>query len=191
MAKFLAKLAYSSLLFCTLKVNPAYSCCGKEPKSLEILDEILLALQPPHSLPPHVFYKTLSNTLQCKTSQNKCHSFSNHLLKKLWQLLRDLERERKCIFDEDEWSIVEDSIMAAQGHRLTKQDQPDVFIIPDFLTPKKCKRLVKLHKDLNVDSHRRYKLQELVQLLKSNTYFSSELASFVHDSCSFLVSFPF
>lgn len=143
------KVAYSSLIFCILRVNLAFSRCAKEPKSLEILDEILDESKRSHSLFSYGCHQSLNERLQCETNKKKCSSIDNPLLQNLWYLLHDLENERECTFDEVEWSGIKDDIMVAQGERVTKEDQPDVFIIPNFLTEEQCEKLVKVHKEIS------------------------------------------
>lgn len=149
MMNFFNKIACSSLIYFILQVNPAFSRCRNEPKSVEMVDQILLEVKRSHSLVSHGYYKHLNKSLKCKTENMKCSSISNPLLQKLWYLLRDLENERECIFDEVEWSEIKDNIKISQGQRVAKKDQPDVFIIPNFLTPKQCEELVKIHKEIS------------------------------------------
>lgn len=151
-----AKVAYSSLIFCILRVNLAFSRCAKEPKSLEILDEILDESKRSHSLFSYGCHQSLNERLQCETNKKKCSSIDNPLLQNLWYLLHDLENERECTFDEVEWSGIKDNIMVAQGERVTKEDQPDVFIIPNFLTEEQCENLVKVHKEISNTIPRKY-----------------------------------
>ena len=145
---FFTKVVFPGLLFCTLRVNPGcVSRCANEPKSLQTINYILRKLDHPSFSFPYGCYKRSSSTRrQCKMGQKKCSPVSKSLLQSLWYLLRDLENGRKCTSDEREWTRIKDSIVReAQGKRLTEKSQPDVFIIPDFLTRNQCEELVKIH----------------------------------------------
>jgi hypothetical protein len=67
----------------------------------------------------------------------------------LWYLLHDLENERECTFDELEWNRIKDNIIAKEGKRVTKEDEADVYIIPNFLTQEQCEELVKIYEEIS------------------------------------------
>lgn len=155
---FFTKVAFSFLIISTSRVCPTFSRCVTEPKSLQMLDEILLELKRPSSL---VFYgcdEKLHNRMKCETKEKKFPSISNQLLQKLWILLYELETERECKFDETEWSWIKEKISVAQGERVTKESQPDVFIIPNFLKQEQCKELVKIHEEISRSINTKYEL---------------------------------
>ena len=147
--KLFTKIVYSSLLFCTLRVNPAFSFCANEPKSLKMLDEILLESKRSHSFFSYCCYPPLNRRSQSETRENTCSTESNPLRQKLWYLLHDLENERECTFDELEWNRIKDNIIAKEGKRVTKEDEADVYIIPNFLTQEQCEELVKIYEEIS------------------------------------------
>ena len=149
MVAFVTKIAFSSLMYFILTVNPAFSRCTNEQKYIEMVDQILLNVKRSHSLTSHGCYQPFDKALQCKTKNTKYSSISSPLHQNLWYLLRDVDKERECIFDEVEWSGIKANIRRLQGVRVAKKDQPDVFIIPDVLTQKQCKELVKIHKEIS------------------------------------------
>ena len=149
MVAFVTKIAYLSLIYFILKVNPAFSRCTNEQKYIKMVDQILLEVKRSHSLTSHGCYRPFKKASQWKTKNMKYWSISSPLLQNLWYLLRHVDKERECIFDEVEWSRIKDNIRRLQGVRVTKKDQPDVFIIPDVLTQKQCKKLVKIHKEIS------------------------------------------
>ena len=146
---FFMKIAYLSLMYFILQVNHAFSRCRNERKIVEMVGTISLEVKRSYSLVLHDCYHPLNKVLQCKTENTKCSSIRNPLLQKLWYLLRDLEEEKECIFDEVKWNEIQDNIKNLPGERVAKKDQPDVFIIPNFLTQKQCEELVKIHKEIS------------------------------------------
>ena len=157
------------VIFCTMGANLARSSCASEPKSHQMLDEILLESKRSHYRFSYTFFQSLNKKPQCETKENSCSSKTSSLLQKLWCLLHDLEDERECTFDQVEWERIKNNIEATHGQRITNEDQPDVFIIPNFLTPMQCEELVKVQKEIsnNISTRKHWKFSTTRQMLKA------------------------
>ncbi|XP_028397289.1 uncharacterized protein LOC114521079 [Dendronephthya gigantea] len=162
-------LACSLVLIFTVKMKSAFSSCENEPKSLEMLEEILRdskRLQNSFlSYSPHQsFYRRLLSRAEEKTCSSQ---LSNCLLRNLWHLLYYLEAERECTFDEMEWTRIKRKIKLAQGEQITGQNQPDVYIIPNFLSKNQCEKLVRTYKDIrqSIATRKLWRFSTMKQLL--------------------------
>ena len=146
---FFIMLVFLSVIFCPMRANPTFSSCANEPKSHQTLDEILLESQRSQCELSYPFYRSLDTRAQCESKGNTCSSKNIPLLQKLWHLLHDFENRRECTFGQVEWNRIINNIEATDGKRSTNEDQPDVFIIPNFLTQMQCEELVKTHEEIS------------------------------------------
>ena len=151
----LTNVIFSFVIFYIIRANLACSSCANERKSHQMLDEILLESKRLHYKFLYTFSQSLNKKPQCETKENSCPSKTSLLLQKLWYLLHDLEDERECTFGQVEWDRIKNNIRATHGQRITIEDQPDVFIIPNFLTPMQCEELVKVQKENSNNSSTR------------------------------------
>lgn len=147
---FVIKIAYSLILIFTVKMNSAFSGCANQLKSVEILDAILRDSQRlQRSLLSNGFYRSLDKIFHSQAEPKTCAShFSNHFLQNLRHLLYNLETERECTFDEMKWTWIKRKIKLAQGMRVTEENQPDVYTIPNFLSENQCEKLVGSYEDI-------------------------------------------
>ena len=129
----------------------AFSLCQNEAKNLKVLDGILVdsTCLNPLSFTYGSCYQSLNMKLKCESRKTKFSSINNPLLQNLRHLLDDLENKRECTFDEVEWSKIKKNIIRLNGERVTKEDQPDIFIIPNLLTQEQCEEVVKIHRDIS------------------------------------------
>lgn len=84
-------------------------------------------------------------------------------------LLKELEYKRDCTFDETQWkSLTKSQSGFLRGKRITDERDLDIYVIPNFLTPRQCQDLIDVHKNVSKGSNnQRWKFGTTKQLLNA------------------------
>ncbi|XP_046862556.1 probable prolyl 4-hydroxylase 3 isoform X2 [Xenia sp. Carnegie-2017] len=90
------------------------------------------------------------------------------------QFLDDLDLKADCVFDHVQWNDILDNIIAVEGQRITKNHEPDVFVIPNFFTNEQCEKLISTHNEMKKSA------KSLKKLWKFAT--SRQLLETIHQS---------